>query len=188
MVDSGPGREVKQATEVVRDGGIIAYPTEAVYGLGCDPGNADAVARLLRIKHRPAGKGVILIAANLDQLQPYIQPLTEPQTEQVMAQWPGPVTWLLPARAEVPRCLRGDSASIAVRLTAHPLAAALCRQFGGAMVSTSANRSGEQPCQTPDCVRQVFADEVDYVVVGELGGESRPSRILDLASGTVVRD
>ena len=188
MADPDPEREVEQGAEVLRAGGIIAYPTEAVYGLGCDPGNAGAVARLLEMKRRPVAKGVILIAADLTQLRPYIQPLSEAQTRQVMAHWPGPVTWLLPARAEVPRWLRGDSPAIAVRLTAHPLAAALCRQFGGALVSTSANRGGEKPCRTPDCVRQEFAAEVDCVVAGELGSESRPSRILDLVSGTVVRD
>ena len=177
-----------RATATVADGGIIAYPTEAVYGLGCDPGNAAAVARLFALKHRSTRKGVILIAADLSQLRPYIRPLDAAQTRQVMAQWPGPVTWLLPARAEVSRWLRGDSRCIAVRVTAHPLAAALCRRYGGALVSTSANRAGHVPCRSAGCVRRVFAGGVDGIVRGELGAEIRPSRILALASGTVVRD
>ena len=181
-------RSAQAAAQVARAGGIIAYPTEAVYGLGCDPGNIDALRRLLSLKQRPASKGLILIAAEMAQLQTYIQPLDLDQTRQVMAHWPGPLTWLLPARAGVSRYLRGDSDRIAVRLTAHPLAAQLCRQFGGALVSTSANRAAAAPCNTAVCVQQVFGNEVDAILSGEVGGEARPSRILDLASGTVVRD
>ena len=183
------GAQALQAVvQVARSGGIIAYPTEAVYGLGCDPGNAEALQRLLELKRRPASKGLILIAAEMAQLQAYIQPLDPAQTRKVMAHWPGPVTWLLPARADVSRYLRGCGDRIAVRLTAHTLTAQLCRQFGGALVSTSANRSGVAPCRTASCVRDVFGDQLDGLLDGELGGDPRPSRILDLASGTVLRD
>lgn len=188
MIDKETLSASQAAAQAARAGGIIAYPTEAVYGLGCDPDNADALQRLLHLKQRAASKGLILIAADMAQLAPYIQPLDSQQTSRVMAHWPGPVTWLLPARASVSTLLRGDSGQIAVRVTAHPLALQLCQHFGGALVSTSANRSGAAPCKSAACVHEVFGAEVDAVVDAALGGNARPSRILDLASGTVVRD
>ncbi len=115
----------------VARGGLIAYPTEAVYGLGCDPENGHAVRRLLALKARPEHKGLILIAADWAQLEPYVRGLGQTAMAAIHATWPGAVTWLLPARRETPRWLTGEHQTLAVRVTAHPLAAALCRQWGG---------------------------------------------------------
>ncbi|HEY0719815.1 MAG TPA: Sua5/YciO/YrdC/YwlC family protein, partial [Gammaproteobacteria bacterium] len=141
--------QLREAVRVLHDGGLIAYPTEAVYGLGCDPLNADAVLRLLELKQRPWQKGLILIAAEQTQLEPYLLPLDSAMLARVAPTWPGPYTWLLPARDETPWWLRGEHDTLAVRVTAHPVAAALCRAFGGPIISTSANLAGKAPATSP---------------------------------------
>jgi L-threonylcarbamoyladenylate synthase len=172
---------------LLRRGGVIAYPTEAVYGLGCDPRNRAAVQRLLALKRRSWKKGLILIAADFSQLQPFIRPLSAAVRARIMPTWPGPVTWLLPARSDVPRWLRGQSSKIAVRVTAHPPVVRLCRAFGGALVSTSANRSGQPPARQASEVRRQFGAELDYILPGATGGRLLPSAIRDGLSGEVAR-
>ncbi len=181
------GWPVRAAALCLQQGGVIAYPTEAVYGLGCDPDNIAALQRLLQLKQRPWQKGLILLAADMAQLAPYILPLSPEQHAIVSATWPGPVTWLLPARPEVSPWLRGDSENIAVRVTAHAQSAALARQFGKPLVSTSANRSQQEPAKTAQQVRRSFGNTLDFVLHGALGGRNRPSEIRDLGSGMVVR-
>lgn len=171
----------------MRAGGIIAYATEAVFGLGCDPRNGLAVRRLLGIKGRSAAKGLILIAADLAQLLPFVAGLPSGRAQQILASWPGPVTWILPARPGTPRWLTGGRATLAVRVTAHPGVAALCRACGTALVSTSANRSGRPPARSPLQVRRRLGPLIDYLLPGDCGPERRPSRIIDAASGALVR-
>ena len=171
---------------VLRRGGIIAYPTEAVFGLGCDPGNATAVKRILHIKQRSPAKGFILIAATLTHLEPFIEPLDMLSRTRVAATWPGPVTWLLPAR-NAPAWLRGCHDTLAVRVTAHPLAATLCHAWGGPLVSTSANLSGRPPARSALQVHRRLGNLVDYIVPGATGGATQPTEIRDLQSGRVVR-
>lgn len=172
----------------MRIGAVIAYPTEAVYGLGCDPLDAAAVARLLDLKQRPASAGLILIAADFAQLEPFLEPLSPALRRTVFATWPGPVTWLLPARPEVPVWLRGQHDSLAVRVTAHAGSAALCRAFGGALVSTSANPHGRTPARTPLQLHRYFGNDLGYLLPGPLGGRLRPSEIRDGRSGQIVRN
>ena len=179
--------QLRKAARIIHTGGVIAYPTEAVYGLGCDPLNPQAVLRLLELKQRPMAKGLILIAADLAQLEPYIEPLTETELATVKASWPGPVTWLLPAKPETPRWLRGEHDCIAVRVTAHPLSCALCRAAGQALVSTSANPSGQSPARSALTVRRYFADRLDLILPGSLDRAAKPSTIRDLRSGRVLR-
>lgn len=93
---------LRRAREVVWGGGVIAYPTEAVYGLGCDPLERDAAARILAIKERDAAKGFILIAAHMEQLLPFLAPLDKIAHEKLQASWPGPVTWVVPAAHDIP--------------------------------------------------------------------------------------
>ena len=179
--------QLRQAARIVRQGGLIAYPTEAVYGLGCDPLQAGAVQRLLALKDRPVDKGLILVAADLDQLRPFLLPLSADDEATVLATWPGPVTWLIPARAETPRWLRGRHDTLAVRVTDHPVTAALCRQLGHPLVSTSANRSGQPPARSPLAVRRSFGKAIDLILSAPLGNRQRPTIIRDLASGRIVR-
>ena len=176
------------AVDALRRGGIVAYPTEAVFGLGCDPADAGAVARLLALKGRPPDKGLILIAADEAQLSPWLAPLDEAMAARVRPTWPGPTTWLLPAAADCPGGLRGSHDTLAVRVTDHPVAAALCRAFGGALVSTSANRSGGEPARDAASARGLFGDTLDAVVEGAVGGRDRPSIIRDARTGATLRE
>lgn len=168
-------------------GGLIAYPTEAVYGLGCDPKNYHAVERLLLLKHRPWQKGVILIAADQQQLSPYIQPITAKQQKRLDETWPGPNTWLIPASGNCPIWIRGTHDTVAVRVSSHPLVRELCERFAGPIVSTSANYAGKLPARTPLRVLQTLGGEVDYCLHGELGGDKSPTIIRDLATGKIIR-
>ncbi len=177
----------KQAIRALNSGGIIAYPTESVIGIGCDPFNQDAVTRLLELKQRSWKKGLILIAANYKQLLSVIQPLTPILEQRVFATWPGAVTWLLPAQANISLYLRGESQKLAVRVTAHPQAAALCQYWGGPLVSTSANIAGRPPAKTALKLRHNFRNNIDYILPGKIGGHSRPSEIRDAITNTILR-
>ena len=141
-------QRIAEAARIIRLGGVVAYPTEAVFGLGCDPEGKAAVERLLQLKHRSADKGLILIAAEFPQLTPFIAPLSDELRKQVLATWPGPVTWVLSAAPHVPPLLRGRYSTIAVRVTAHPIATRLCQYSRMAIVSTSANIAGREPARS----------------------------------------
>ncbi len=179
---------LSRAADALRAGGVIAYPTEGVYGLGCEPLDEGAVRRVLALKRRPADKGLILIAARHEQLRPFI---IEPDPEimaRLRADWPGPITWLLPARRDVPRWLTGRHASIAVRVTAHPQAAALCLRYGAALVSTSANPAGRPPARTALDVRRYFGEGLDFILPGAVGDpRAGPTEIRDALSERIVR-
>lgn len=180
------GAALRRLREHFRRGGLIAYPTESCFGLGCDPANRAAVRRLLRLKGRPQSKGLILIAAHPGQLTGYIQPLSAAQIERIGATWPGPNTWLIPAGHKTGCWLRGRHASLAVRVTAHPGAATLCRVLGGPLVSTSANRAGHISLKSAAQCRRAFGTAV-LVVEGRIGQAKKPSTIRDLASSKVLR-
>lgn len=178
---------LKQAARAIDTGGIIAYPTEGVYGLGCDPANAAAVLRLLQLKQRPLAKGLILIAADLEQLLPYIIEPTAEQLQRIGSTWPGPVTWVLPARPSTPVWLTGAHDTLAVRVTRHPTASTLCQLCNSALVSTSANRHGLNPARTPVQVRRQFPIELDAIVHGQTALRRGPSEIRDARNGAIIR-
>jgi L-threonylcarbamoyladenylate synthase len=169
----------------LKGGGLIAYPTESCYGLGCDPMNRRAVKKILKLKGRGAGKGLILIAANRHQLRPYAT-RTSIEAAWEKGLWPGPVTWVLPAAKSCPAWLTGGRDTVAVRITAHPDAASLCKLSGMALVSTSANKSGSKPARTTDECSALFGRQV-RVLAGKVGVRKRPSTLIDLASGKVLR-
>ncbi len=180
----GPeGSKLRLAARWVASGGIIAYPTEAVFGLGCDPLNPDAVRLLLHLKRRSVDKGLILIAADFSQLLPFVELLPDALMRPVLASWPGPVTWLFPARPDTPDWLTGSHDTLAIRVTAHALAASLCRRCGP-LVSTSASR---RPARTPLEVRMRLSEPPDLILHAPLGDADRPSRILDARTGRALR-
>lgn len=174
------------AVRALRAGAVVAYPTEAVWGLGCDPFNESAVRRLLALKQRSEAKGLIIIAADVAQIAPWIAALTPSQRAAALATWPGPYTWVVPA-PQAPRWLRGAHASLALRVSAHPGVQALCRAWGGPLVSTSANLSGQPPARDPLALRRQFGDGLGFILPGRLGGDARPSEIRDAVSGAVLR-
>jgi L-threonylcarbamoyladenylate synthase len=178
---------IRRAARALYSGGVIAYPTEGVWGLGCDPFDAEAVARVCKLKRRDPGKGLILIAATIEQVTPWLADLSASELHTVRAGWPGPLTWLVPHGGRTPDWITGGSNVVAVRVSAHPIVSALCREFGGPIVSTSANPSGCQPARTALQVRRYFAEQLDNILPGALGGQRGPTPIRDLRSGQLLR-
>jgi L-threonylcarbamoyladenylate synthase len=175
---------IHRAGRLLRSGGIVAYPTEGVFGLGCIPDEVDAVIRILSIKKRDPGLGLILIGSNIEQLDEW----TDVPDAANLASTPGrPVTWIVPARDGVPYWIRGEHDSLAVRITTHPVAAALCEAADSPLVSTSANVSGGPPARTVHVLRRRFGGRVDCIVPGNCGPAAGPSEIRDLQSGKVIR-
>ncbi len=178
---------IAQGASVIRAGGVVAYPTEGVWGLGCDPFSENALSRILTLKRRKMGMGVILVAANLAQLQPYLSGLNTSQIQTLNISWPGPVTWLIPNNGYAPAWISGGRETLAVRVTDHPLVQALCLQAGGPIVSTSANPHKMPAAKTGLKVRCYFSDQVDYITAGKIGGRSKPSEIHNLVTGEQIR-
>jgi L-threonylcarbamoyladenylate synthase len=170
----------------LRHGGLIAYPTESCYGLGCDPDNHIAVQRLLKLKQRPQHKGLILIAASYRQVARYLHPLTPAQQQQLKTAGARAITYLMPALHSAPRWLRGNHDTMAVRLTAHRQAAQLCQGVNSALVSTSANRSGQRPAKTYAQCQRLFGRNV-WVLPGRVGKRKKPSTISMWADGKIMR-
>ncbi|NWO08220.1 MAG: Sua5/YciO/YrdC/YwlC family protein [Alteromonadaceae bacterium] len=176
------------ARRTLHAGGVIAYPTEAVWGLGCDPWDEIAVERILELKQRPVEKGVILVAASVDQVRFLLDPLPEELQREAISHWPGPVTCVLPdVKRQIPDWVRGKHSSIAVRVSAHPVVKALCESAGMPLVSTSCNPAGRQPARHIWQVRRYFGQQLDRIVPGALGGNRKPSRIIDIVTGQQFR-
>ena len=180
---------IVKARDALREHNLIAYPTEAVFGLGCAPYDEVAVRKLLTLKQRDISKGLILIAADYSQLLEYVDDnkIGQDVRFKVLSHWPGHTTLLLPARTDVPRFLKGDHDTIAVRVTAHEPARQLCRALGTALVSTSANRSGEPPLTSAEAVREAFGDDIAWVMDEAVGAAAAPSRIINPLSNEVIR-
>ncbi|HET6631710.1 MAG TPA: Sua5/YciO/YrdC/YwlC family protein [Rhodanobacteraceae bacterium] len=183
------GSSIDQAAAALRTGGVVAYPTEGVYGLGCDPHDAAAFQRLFALKQRPPTRGVLLIGAEFDHVAPYIDLHAVPHAvlDEVRDSWPGPCTWVFPRDPTVPAWIAGSHNGIALRVTAHPPAAALCRGFGGALVSTSANPHGEPPARDAQGVRGYFGTALDGIVDAPVGGLTGPTPIRDALTGATIR-
>lgn len=183
------GPDLTAALAALRRGGVIAYPTEAVWGLGCDPFDEAAVARLLAIKQRPVDKGLILVAAEAGQFDGLLDWSDVPagRCRGVHDRWPGPSTWVVPATARVPRWITGAHNSVAVRVSAHPVVAALSRAAGMPLVSTSANLGGEPPAYSRAALDPRLVEQLDAVAAGETGGLAAPTAIRDARTGETLR-
>ena len=177
-----------EAAKRLREGELIAYPTEAVWGIGCDPFNRDAVYRLLRLKQRPVNKGLLLVAAGMEQIGKLLTQLTVDQLAALRETWPGHITWLVPDPARLyPEWIRGEHPAVAVRVSDHPVVRELCMAFGEPIVSTSANLAGKPEFRSVDEVRRQFGDAIGCLIEGELGAHDRPSEIRDLVTGERIR-
>lgn len=178
---------VSQACMLLKAGAVIAYPTEGVWGLGCDPHNPAALSDLLAIKQRDAKKGFILVASHISQLDFLLADLPGDKQAVLAAHWPGPFTFLVPHRNLFLPAVVGQFSTIAVRVSNHPVVQQLCDGFGGPLISTSANLSGHAAARSAVQVRRQLGQNIDYLVPGELGGAKKPSRIIDLMSGRIIR-
>ena len=178
---------ISRAVSVLRAGGVIAYPTEAVWGLGCDPYNRAAVNKLLQLKRRSVAKGLILVSGEYEHLAPFLAALSPQQRARIEASWPGFQTWVVPDDGLAPSWIKGDYTGVALRLTSHPGVSALTRAFGRPIVSTSANITGRPVARDPLQLRLIFGDGLNYLLPGALGGEHRPSSIRDILSEATLR-
>ncbi len=174
-----PNWQLRCAVRVLRAGGLVLHATEGVWGLACDPMDAQAVARLLQVKQRSLDKGLLLIGADADEFSPELARLSAGDRERVFATWPGPVTWVLPSR-RFPAWITGVHESVAVRVPGHSQARALAQAFGGPLVSTSANLSGRSPAQSELLARRAMGNMVDYLLPGATLGAGQPSEIRTL--------
>jgi len=178
---------IENAACALRAGGVIAYPTEYCFGLGCDPNNVEAVQRLLAIKQRKAEQGLIVIAANIEQAECYVDVECSPLLTEIRASWPGPNTWILPARETVSTWVKGKHAGVAVRVTANIISQQLCQAFGGAIVSTSANRHGQDALLEASSVETEMGSELDFIVKKPVDGAKAASTIRDGITGQKLR-
>ncbi len=191
LVDS----HIRTAANIMHDGGIIAYPTEAVWGLGCDPYNVEALERVIALKQRDPTKGLILVASSIDQFNPMLTDISPEQRQKLEGSWPGAITWLVPNNGHVPALISGSFSSIALRVSPHPIVQALCNAFGGPIVSTSANPQGKPAAVTASQVRDYFqvsdskdkANTINAMTEGSVGNRKQPSTIKDLVTDKVFR-
>jgi len=183
--------EIQDAVIALQQGQLIAYPTEAVYGLGCDPKQPEAIEHLIKLKKRNPEKGLILIASKFEQLSPYLEDIDELLANRAKQSWPGAVTWVWPLKKdiEISPLLTGRFQSIAVRVTNHPTAAALCDAFQGAIVSTSANLEGCDPAINADQVKQFFPEtgKIAKILIGDVGTLSKPTPIYNVITQEEIR-
>lgn len=179
---------IELACQNLKQGNIIAYPTEAVWGIGCDPHNEAAVTKILSLKDRPVHKGLILVGGYLEQFEPLLSGLGDEHRALLNCSWPGHITWLVPDPDRlIPQWIKGSHQSVAIRVSAHPVVQELCAAFAGPIVSTSANTAGEQEIRSRLILEEKFADKIACIVDGELGQAANPSEMRDLLSGKVIR-
>lgn len=179
--------ELEEAVRLLKSGGVVACPTEGVWGLACIASNESAVERVIELKARDVGKGLILIGASLEQISPLLAPLEPAWRSRMESAWPGPVTFVVPAARNVSPQLTGGRLTLAVRVSAYPILAALTESLCEPIVSTSANISGEKTLKTPTAIKRVFGDQLDGIVTGSLGGRRKPSDIIDVRTGRRLR-
>ncbi len=179
--------DISQAAAAVNAGQLIAYPTEAVYGLGCAADKPAALERLMALKSRDSNKGLILVACDWRHLSPYVAELSDEQIAPAKRSWPGPVTWIVPASCDTHPLLTGGRKTLAVRISAHPVVNALCKASNQAIVSTSANTSGQPPLGDEASILNAFGENIAGVVEGKLGALQKPTSIFDLTTGTQLR-
>lgn len=180
---------VQEAAKILKNGGIIAYPTEAVFGFGCNPLNQESLAKVIEIKKRDLSKGLILVASNLSQLLPFIEIDKIPDYiwEDLKRLWPGPFTFIVPCSSLVPQLLSGGRNTIAVRVSSHPTVQKLCKLADMALVSTSCNVSGKEPLHTFREVEACFGNKVDGVINEAVGNSFMPTEIRDALTGKILR-
>jgi len=167
-------------------GAVIGYPTDTIWGFGCDPLEPHSVARILQIKQRPVDKGLILLSSRLEYCDAYIK-LDQAQRDIIQAPAEVPTTWLVEASDACPPWIRGNHATVAMRITDHPLLGYLCERLQSPLVSTSANHAGKATVRSSLQLRRQFGNQLDFVVTGFDTGGARPSEIKSLASGKLLR-
>jgi L-threonylcarbamoyladenylate synthase len=181
------GWRTNHLVSLVRKGGVIAYPTEGVWGLGCLPESLPAVTRILGLKDRSWEQGLILVGASIEQFYPYLVGLSSDALDELHSVWPGPVTYLLPDNGYCPLWIKGKHNTVALRVSDHPVVKGLCDRLASPLVSTSANPAGRIPARNSLQVRKYFPSGIDIIVHGNLGGYGGASEVRNLVTGSIVR-
>ncbi|WP_041765697.1 L-threonylcarbamoyladenylate synthase [Psychromonas ingrahamii] len=183
--------ELNDALKILKSQGVIAYPTESVFGLGCDPDCEAAIQKILLLKQRPAYKGLILIAASIEQLEKYadFSLLTAAQLTVIKKTWPGPITWIVPSQKNLSKLISGDFESVAVRVTAHPIVRQICLAFDKPIISTSANLSSLEAALSSQQVNKMFKSNtlLNLVIDAPVSGLSTPTQIFHASTGKRLR-
>jgi L-threonylcarbamoyladenylate synthase len=179
---------IYQASQILQSSGVIAYPTETVWGIGCDPQQPSALSRVISLKQRDAHKGLILIAGDIKHFNFLLHDLPTEQKLKLQDSWPGPVTWLVPHKNRVHPLVHGQFSTVAIRVSDHKIVRDLCEQFNGPIVSTSANLAGQATIQNAIQAQKFLGHDLDFILQGPLGGASAPSRIIDLQTGRIIRN
>jgi len=178
--------DLARAVALLRSGGLVAFPTETVYGLGADAENVEAVRSVFRVKGRPANHPLIVHLADTSQLPAWAREVPATASQLAEAFWPGPLTLILPRSARVPGAVTGGADTVGLRVPAHPLALAMLHEFGGGVAAPSANRFG---AVSPTCAAHVHADlgsDVDLILDGGECAVGVESTIVDLSGATPV--
>lgn len=177
------------AAGIIHQGGVIAYPTEACFGLGCHPENKQAIERIRELKSRSMEQGFILVSDALERLLGYLDwdALDRARQDEIRANWPGPVTWLIPGSEGVGPELTGSHDTLAVRVSAFASVRELCSRAASPLVSTSANLRGQPPLTSAAEVASVFGERIDYIIDLPVEGLENPSRIVDARTGKTIR-
>lgn len=178
---------IAQAVQVIEKGGIVVYPTESVYGLGCDPFNESAVLSLLKLKQRPVDRGLILVASHVQQILPLIKPKYANDLARALKTWPGPFTWVFPKSKKVPAWISGTYPSIAVRVSKHPTIVQLCEKLNAPLVSTSANISKHDILTSIKQIKDTFGAKIQCYLDAPLGAEKTTSVITDAHTLKLIR-
>jgi L-threonylcarbamoyladenylate synthase len=182
------GWRTNHLVSLVRKGGVIAYPTEGVWGLGCLPESLTAVTRILGLKNRSWEQGLILVGSSIEQFHPYLVGLSPDALDELHREWPGPVTYLLPDNGYCPLWIKGKHNTVALRVSEHPVVKGLCARLSSPIVSTSANPSGRVPARNSLQVRKYFPSGIDFIVPGNLGGYRGASEVKNLITGSIIRE
>lgn len=177
---------IHHAAHQIRHGGVIAYPTDTVYGLGCNPMDLDAVAYLNALKQRDSDKGLILIANKLELFNDYIKELSS-RDQQKIQQTKSPTSWIVTAKKNVPQWLTGDHHTLAIRITRHPVINQLCNQLQHPLVSSSANPQGKKPALNALQLHKYFHNKVHAMLIANNENSSQPSSIRVLNSNLTIR-
>lgn len=179
-------KEMHRAAKMLSEGAVIAYPTEGVWGLGCDPADESAVKKILELKQRPVEKGLILVADSTEKFSAYLGRL--PSESDIKTDTSRPVTWVIEHHGQTPAWISGGRNAVAIRVTRHPVISALCTAANIPLVSTSANPAGQEPALNAEQVAQYFDGQIDMIVPGELGGEIGASEIREFSTGKILRE
>ena len=177
--------EIKKIHQILVNGGVIAYPTESVFGLGCDPSNEQAIAKILKIKKRTLEMGLVLLAPSIEIIDDWTN-MNNKQLKVFSSPSLRPTTYIVPASNSVPKWLTVKN-TLAVRVSNDPFIKNICGMMGLPIVSTSANLHGEQPCRSADEVEKIMGSQLDYIVFKPTGSFNNPSTIVDLSSGKTIR-